>query len=297
MLKIIVAPLLGGIIGYITNELAIRMLFRPRKEIYIGKWHVPFTPGLIPKQKGRVAASIGRVISSQLLNAETIRQTVLSEAVLEKLRGKLTEFFGKFQQDTRTVEDVLGDYVDEEKRQEVKLALQEKGTDFLMDRLTKADIGKQIVDHGIALVKAKLQNHMLGMFVDDSMLAAVGESILPVVNDAIQEKAPELFQTEIGKLEEGVLGTRLCDIYASQESRLPRLTEQLTELYRTTVDNHLEKLLSVVNIENIVVEKVNSFDEVQLEQMIFGIMKKELRAIVYLGALLGFLMGFLNLLF
>ena len=49
--EMIMAPLVGGVIGYITNNLAIKMLFRPRKAIYIGKWHIPFTPGLIPKQK------------------------------------------------------------------------------------------------------------------------------------------------------------------------------------------------------------------------------------------------------
>ena len=59
ILKLILAPVLGGVIGYITNDLAIRMLFRPRKAVYIGKLHVPFTPGLIPQQKERIAASIG----------------------------------------------------------------------------------------------------------------------------------------------------------------------------------------------------------------------------------------------
>ena len=47
-LQVIAAPVIGGIIGLITNGLAIKMLFRPYKEIYIGKFRLPFTPGLIP---------------------------------------------------------------------------------------------------------------------------------------------------------------------------------------------------------------------------------------------------------
>ncbi len=50
-LQMIAAPVIGGIIGLITNGLAIKMLFRPHKEIYIGKFRLPFTPGLIPKEK------------------------------------------------------------------------------------------------------------------------------------------------------------------------------------------------------------------------------------------------------
>ena len=57
------------------------------------------------------------------------------------------------------------------------------------------------------------------------------------------------------------------------------------------------KLLQAINIEQIVVDKINAFDAAQLETMIFGIMKRELNAIVYLGAILGFLMGFINVLF
>ena len=86
ILKLILAPVLGGVIGYITNDLAIRMLFRPRKAVYIGKLHVPFTPGLIPQQKERIAASIGAVVSRELLDSATLEQTLLSDAVLSAVR-------------------------------------------------------------------------------------------------------------------------------------------------------------------------------------------------------------------
>jgi uncharacterized membrane protein YheB (UPF0754 family) len=46
--KILLPPLLGAIIGYVTNALAIRMLFRPLREYRIGPFRVPFTPGIIP---------------------------------------------------------------------------------------------------------------------------------------------------------------------------------------------------------------------------------------------------------
>ena len=49
-----IAPLLGGLIGYITNDIAIRMLFRPHKAKYLFGIHIPFTPGIIPKEKGRI---------------------------------------------------------------------------------------------------------------------------------------------------------------------------------------------------------------------------------------------------
>ena len=70
-LQMIAAPVIGGIIGLITNGLAIKMLFRPHKEIYIGKFRLPFTPGLIPKEKNRIAAAIGKIIGKMCIRDST----------------------------------------------------------------------------------------------------------------------------------------------------------------------------------------------------------------------------------
>ena len=44
----IIPPLVGGVIGYVTNDIAIRMLFRPHTAKHIMGWRIPFTPGIIP---------------------------------------------------------------------------------------------------------------------------------------------------------------------------------------------------------------------------------------------------------
>ena len=84
MFKVLFVPVLGGIIGYLTNSLAIKMLFRPRKPVYIGAFHVPFTPGLILQQKSRIAHSVGKIISEQLSNTGTLETVVLSDAMKQK---------------------------------------------------------------------------------------------------------------------------------------------------------------------------------------------------------------------
>ena len=62
----ILAPLVGGVIGYVTNDIAIRMLFRPHTAKYIMGRRVPFTPGIIPKEKGRKAEAVGTAISDNI---------------------------------------------------------------------------------------------------------------------------------------------------------------------------------------------------------------------------------------
>ncbi|WP_414550821.1 DUF445 domain-containing protein [Anabaena sp. CCY 0017] len=60
-------PVLGGIIGYFTNDIAIKMLFRPYRAIYIAGRKVPFTPGLIPRNQERLAKNISNTIMGSLL--------------------------------------------------------------------------------------------------------------------------------------------------------------------------------------------------------------------------------------
>lgn len=63
---------LGAIIGGYTNHLAIKMLFRPHRPIYIGKFQVPFTPGLIPKRRDELAVQLGKMVVDHLLTPEGI---------------------------------------------------------------------------------------------------------------------------------------------------------------------------------------------------------------------------------
>ncbi|MDJ1181805.1 DUF445 domain-containing protein [Roseofilum casamattae] len=66
-------PIAGGIIGYFTNDLAIKMLFRPYRPIYLGKRKLPFTPGLIPSNQSRLAQRVADTIMGSLLTPEELQ--------------------------------------------------------------------------------------------------------------------------------------------------------------------------------------------------------------------------------
>ncbi len=84
-MKFIMPTIMGAIIGYITNWLAIKMLFRPYEEKRILGIKLPFTPGLIPKEKSRIARSVGDAIGTHLLSKETMVEALCSEKMNEHL--------------------------------------------------------------------------------------------------------------------------------------------------------------------------------------------------------------------
>ncbi|MDB9526070.1 DUF445 family protein [Oscillatoria sp. CS-180] len=74
-------PLVGGVIGYFTNDLAIKMLFRPYRPYYLFKRRLPLTPGLIPSNQARLAQRV----------ADTIMGSLLTPAELENLARRLLQ--------------------------------------------------------------------------------------------------------------------------------------------------------------------------------------------------------------
>jgi uncharacterized membrane protein YheB (UPF0754 family) len=73
-LRLLLAPpLIGGIIGYFTNDIAIKMLFRPYRPLYLFKQRLPFTPGLIPSNQNRLALRVSDTIMGSLLTPEELQ--------------------------------------------------------------------------------------------------------------------------------------------------------------------------------------------------------------------------------
>lgn len=77
--------IIGAAIGGVTNHLAIKMLFRPYKAIYIKNWRVPFTPGLIPKRRDELAKQLGLTVVNYLLTPETFRKKFFSKDIQDKV--------------------------------------------------------------------------------------------------------------------------------------------------------------------------------------------------------------------
>ena len=70
----ILPPLLGAIIGYVTNRIAIKMLFRPLNPKRLFGVRVPLTPGVIPRNRYDLARTIARMVSEQLLSPQALRE-------------------------------------------------------------------------------------------------------------------------------------------------------------------------------------------------------------------------------
>ncbi|EHK2335922.1 DUF445 family protein [Clostridium perfringens] len=103
----IIGALIGAVIGYITNWLAIKMLFRPREAKYIFGMKLPFTPGLIPKEKSRIANKVGETVGTHLLNSDSLSKALKDDKIKAKFNEVAKEKINQVINSNSTLDDSL----------------------------------------------------------------------------------------------------------------------------------------------------------------------------------------------
>ncbi|MDC0762951.1 DUF445 family protein [Brevibacillus sp. AG] len=97
----------GSVIGGVTNDLAIRMLFKPVKPWYLGRWKVPFTPGLIPRRRDDIAIQMGRLVEEHLLTTEGVKRALNQSGLESTLTGWMNTIARDWMTDERSLRQVM----------------------------------------------------------------------------------------------------------------------------------------------------------------------------------------------
>lgn len=312
MVEYIITPLLGGIIGYVTNDIAIRMLFRPHSAKYIFGWHIPFTPGIIPKEKGRIAESIGNVVSENLMNKDVLERYLLSDEMVDNVRAAFTRFIDVQKENTETVRELLSRFLSNGEVESISNSVNQYLTGQMMWKLSDPAVGNKIAHLAMEYVSEKIlgssseelvrytggTNFSGASYFIRQILASLCEPIemflSNTINEILQEKGESIVSGMIDGEVDSFIDKRVCELLSGHEEQLNLAINKVESLYRTLIRKHLSKMLKSVDIRRIVKDRINEMDVDETERLILKIMKKELNSIVRLGALLGFLIGCLN---
>lgn len=288
-------PALGAVIGYITNDIAIRMLFRPRKAKYICGVHVPFTPGIIPKEKNRIASAIGNAISEHLMNREVLEHTLLSDEMLAKMRLAIDEFFYTQLHNEETVEQFAAHYLTNEEIAAMRESTCDEIAKLITAKLRDRAIGTTIAHAATQHVIDKTRTSVAGKIKAEKLIEAIASPIesklASHINDVLHDQAPSMATRIVYTEAEKLLSMPMRDVFKGHEQQLEQAREGIVSVYRTVITDHLPRILEGLNISKIVETRIREMDMAEAEQIILSVMKKELRAIVWLGALLGAIMG------
>ncbi|MGI6501733.1 MAG: DUF445 domain-containing protein [Anaerostipes sp.] len=295
ILKLLAGPLIGSVIGYCTNYIAIKMLFRPRKAIMIGSFRVPFTPGIIPKEKKRIGKAIGEAVGSTLLTQQDIKDTLLNDEMKAYISSSIVEKLHSIAENEQTIKATALDYMSQENYEHYKERIEDIFTEKMVSAIEKIDFGEYISKEANRVVQEKIGGSMLEMFLDEKTVQSFTEPIGERVNQYVLDYGEEMIAPRIQMELEAMEDKSIHDMLEGQSLDEERMANAVEQIFEKAVSSYAVKLMEKINIAKIIEDKIEAMDVMELEGLILEVMDKELKAIVNLGAFIGFILGVLNI--
>lgn len=300
MLKYLAFLVVGAVIGYITNDIAIRMLFRPHQAKYFMGIHIPFTPGIIPKEKSRIASAIGKAVSENLMNREVLEKSLLSDEMLTKIGDAIDEFVTTQSANNETIEEFARHYLPQEDID----AMRENATDgivrMITSKLQDSKLGESIARMATQHVMEKTRKSVAGRFGADMLLQPIAQLVEGIlakhINEILHNNSRQMVENLVAEESTKLTGMTMRSLMTGHDEQVKQAKNGILNAYRVIITEHLPRILQDIDISTIIEQRINDMDMDEAEAIILDVMKKELRAIVWLGALLGSIMGTLNML-
>lgn len=287
-------PVIGAVIGYFTNSIAVKMLFRPLHPVKIGNFTLPFTPGLIPKGQSRLAKAIGDTVGTQLLTEEVLTNQLLSVEMKEDMKQSILHFLEDQTENESSIYEVLEPKVSSENILKVKDACCQKVVEKVDEYQKKIGLGRIVADQVIAAVKEYVQGTLLAMMVNDDLLEKVGATIEERFASYMEGEGKEIISAAMQNEADQML---YQSIFVYANAALPykeMIADLVVSMYQSIVQDKMKEMIEKLNISKVVEDKINQMDVEEVEELVLSIMKKELGAVVNLGAVIGFVIGILN---
>lgn len=246
---------ISGLIGFLTNWLAIKMLFRPtHRRPILGQ-------GLIPAQKERIAFRLAKAVSEDLINPEIIKKKIHESQAIAKYREKATDYIRTIIDDPSFRGDLKGlvvEYVDE----------------MIADPEVRATLAQTVIKQ----IEGAIEQNSFERVALKAYSFLKGQEMQDLVEEA-------LIKVPIG-VEKGL---EKLDMFLDD---LPDKIDKHSGTIEDVVTSLLYKLINQLDVHALVEDNLRQYDEKRLEILIKNASNDQLQYIQYLGAVLGTLGGF-----
>jgi uncharacterized membrane protein YheB (UPF0754 family) len=242
---------MGGLIGYGTNWLAIKMLFHPReKRPLLGQ-------GLVPAQRERLAIRLAQSIHTHILNEQAILARIADTQLVPRLLEDLNRGLSGLSEDP----------------------------DF------QHEVASQLGTALSAYMAAPEQRAALVTLIDEQIRDASAGKLLPSLylrlNARSYRQALDGFAQRLPQNLEAWLAKQLPLWLPQWTQQLAAQQEALAQ----AATQGLQAMAARAQLQQLLIAQLRSFDASRLEDLLWGSTNQQLRYIQYLGGLLGMLGG------
>ena len=287
--QIVAPPVIGGIIGYITNVVAIKMLFKPLKPVMIGRFRVPFTPGIVPKRKEKLAGILGQAISTSfwgldelesIFTTDSFKTAVVDRimAILESPESKLSFLDPDSAQENtplyRVKEELCVRIQAALLKSDLKQLITEQYGRIMHDRFGNGMVTKVLNEKTVSLVLNPIWDNIENDLLKNGQLI-----IMPIVDDELRDLSRE------------PVANLIDEMMPDKEAQ----RAHIGDIYTKFINDNVRPIVESIDIGSMITEKVRQMDDAGLEELTLSVVSGELRYVMLLGGLIGAIIGLVNI--
>jgi uncharacterized membrane protein YheB (UPF0754 family) len=294
----VLPPAIGALIGYITNAIAIKMLFRPLGEIRLIGIRLPFTPGILPRERHKLADSIGRMVENELLTPAVLRERLSRTEV----RGNIENALGRYT--AQMLDRPLSAWLEEQSDFPLSELLNDFFNSYIFDFFLE-ELFKNLIlgsapkaedtDSFSRKLKAGFRDFG-GLFIPAAASGLVKNGLAKEMKNQSQGKI-SAYRSALESVIERYPGITTREFLSLAAGNKGKTDSFLALKAVQAVDENMDSALSSVNVKVLVSDRINSLDMLRVEKIILDVMAGQLKWINVFGAILGALIGFIEVLF
>ena len=150
LLKVLILAIIGGVIGYITNIIAIKFIFRPINPIKIPIINTEII-GIIPKRRSEIATNIGEIIQDEFLSIDDILNQVITDEdknkIAEYIQIKIKSILNeKMSFAPSSIKNLIQSYVSDMIEEEIKNSIDDLSSEMTNKASKRINIQQMIED-------------------------------------------------------------------------------------------------------------------------------------------------------
>ena len=293
VIQFVSGPVIGGIIGYCTNWLAIKMLFRPYNEIKIGGKTLPFTPGIIPRRKDKLARAIGERVAETMFTEQDIEEFFLSENMKKAVSKGFLEIL--YDDDKQvSIGELLSDVIIEEEENEFHRNLEDFMRTQIHRVINKTQIAELVSKETAKIIKDKTGGGLASKVLGGGRTTAISDYVGKHMQGFAKEQADTLILRIVKEETANAFAQPIHGHLEELQIDRDQVETIIRRAYERFMKDYIVDVVRVFDIATLTERKIIEFKSEEIEEIVNLTIKNEMQAVVNLGAVIGIVIGFVN---
>jgi uncharacterized membrane protein YheB (UPF0754 family) len=218
--------------------------------------------------------------------------------MLAKIGNAIDEFVATQSNNQETLEQFASHYLSDDDITAMRENVTSGIVKLITDKVTDVSLGNDIAHMATEHALEKTRNSLAGRFGADMLIQALAQPIEKIlakhINEILQNNSSQMIENLVNDQSNQLMSMTMSQLTTGRDEQVEQIKKGTLSAYRVIITEHLPRILQDIDISAIIEQRINDMDMDEAEAIILDVMKKELRAIVWLGALLGSIMGTLN---